>query len=164
MSMTAAERALELIGSDPRVALEHAERAAVDAQATNCAADLVTAHRAAGLALRELGELAAAEDRLRQAIRVDAAGRVSRRFEQGVGRDTARAVAEARMSLAFILLDRGRIRAALRQADRAAVALRGLPATRLATQRALFLQRAGRLDDFSRRRLRARVLAVAGLA
>ncbi|MGI5214786.1 CHAT domain-containing protein [Plantactinospora sp. CA-290183] len=62
--------------------------------------------------------------------------------DQGV-----QAGAEARMTLAFILLDRGRSRAALAQADRAAATLRGLPATRLAGQRALILQRTGRLDE-----------------
>ena len=51
------------------------------------------------------------------------------------------------MSLAFILLDRGRLRTALGLADRAVGALDGLPAVRLAAQRALILQRTGRLDE-----------------
>ena len=51
------------------------------------------------------------------------------------------------MSLAFALLERGRVKAALTEADRAAAALRGLPAVRLATQRALILQRTGQLGQ-----------------
>jgi tetratricopeptide (TPR) repeat protein len=51
------------------------------------------------------------------------------------------------MSLAFILLDRGRLRAAFAEADRAATGLDGLPAVRLACQRAVIMQRTGRLDE-----------------
>ncbi|HET8683526.1 MAG TPA: CHAT domain-containing tetratricopeptide repeat protein, partial [Micromonosporaceae bacterium] len=90
--------------------------------------------RAAGLALRELGDLIAAEARLRTAVRL--AARVG----------AAQAAAKARMSLAFVLVERGRTRAALIQADRAADALRGQPAAQLATQRAMILLRSGRLE------------------
>lgn len=51
------------------------------------------------------------------------------------------------MSLAFVLLERGQVAAALRSADAAAVGLRGVQAARLQSQRALILQRAGRLDE-----------------
>lgn len=134
---TPATRALDLVGSDPRLALEQAERAAVDARRDGDGAAASTAHRAAGLALRELGDLTAAEARLRRAVRVAV----------GAGGPVAQVAAEARMSLAFILLDRGRLRAALRQADAAASGLHGLHAARLTSQRALILQRAGRLDQ-----------------
>ncbi len=50
------------------------------------------------------------------------------------------------MSLAWVLLDRGRAGAALREAGRAAHGLTGLPAARLAAQRGLVLQRTGHLD------------------
>ncbi|MDW5325058.1 CHAT domain-containing protein [Plantactinospora sp. KLBMP9567] len=126
-----AARALDLVGADPRRALETAD-AAVRADGSDRAA-VSRAHRAAALALRELGDPAAAERRLRVAVR--SAGPV------------AEAAAEARMSLAFVLVDRGRLRAALVEADRAAAALDGLPAVRLAAQRALILQRTGRLAE-----------------
>ena len=48
------------------------------------------------------------------------------------------------MSLAFVLLERGSVTAALRQADRSAGQSQGLAAARLSTQRALILQRTGR--------------------
>ena len=51
------------------------------------------------------------------------------------------------MSLAFVLLDQGRVRAAFSVADQAAAAVTGLPAVRVACQRALILQRSGRLDE-----------------
>ncbi|HEV8559720.1 MAG TPA: CHAT domain-containing protein [Actinophytocola sp.] len=128
-----AAAALDLVGRDPRKALSEADAAVAGAQGDVAAASL--AHRAAGLALRELGDLAMAESRARIGVRVAAR------------RGAIQAAAEARMSLAFILLDRGRIRAALTEADRAAAGLTGLPAVRLACQRALILQRAGRLDE-----------------
>lgn len=129
-----AARALELVGSNPRLALDRAETAVAAAISANDAAAASMGHRAAGLALRELGDIVAAEARARRAVRLAARHRAGQ------------AEAEARMSLAFLLLDRGRTRAALAQADRAAVALRGLPALRLAAQRALILFRSGRLE------------------
>src|SRR5215470_16506856 len=131
--VTLATRALELVGSNPRLALEHADAAVAAARSAHDAAAGAIGHRAAGLALRELGDVVAAETRSRLAVRLAAGVPVVQ--------------AEARMSLAFVLLERGRTRAALAQADRAALALRGLPAARLATQRALILLRTGRLDQ-----------------
>ncbi|MFD0968092.1 CHAT domain-containing protein, partial [Plantactinospora endophytica] len=113
-------------GADPAVA---AARREGDGTAT------AIAHRAAGLALRELAELTAAERRVRAAV----AAAVRAGAEQ--------VAAQARMSLALVLLDQGRTRAALAAADRAALALRGLPAAQLKCQKALILQRTGRLDD-----------------
>jgi tetratricopeptide (TPR) repeat protein len=128
-----AAAALDLVGRDARLALAEAD--AVVAQANGDVAAVSLAHRAAGLALRGLGDLAAAEVRARTGVRV-----ASRSGAE-------QAAAEARMSLAFILLDRGRLLTALAEADRAAEALSGLPAVRLACQRALILQRTGRLDE-----------------
>lgn len=130
-----ARNALELVGSNPRLALEQAD-AAVDAALTagdRAAASM--AQRAAALALRECGDLVAAEIRMRRAVRTADRGRADQ------------AAAEARMSLAFILLEGGRVRAALANAHRAAVTLRGLSAARLACQRALILQRTGRFEQ-----------------
>ncbi|MCE6998448.1 CHAT domain-containing tetratricopeptide repeat protein [Saccharothrix sp. S26] len=134
-SMEHAAAALDLVGRDPRLALTEADAAAAEALAAGDPTALCTAHRAAGLALRGLGDLPGAEARLRTGIR--AATRAG----------AEQAAAEARMSLAFILLDRGRLRTALTEADRAAGRLTGLPAARLASQRALILQRTGRLDE-----------------
>ncbi|HEU5476188.1 MAG TPA: CHAT domain-containing protein [Actinophytocola sp.] len=130
-----AAAALDLVGRDPRLALAEADAVAIAARVERDVAAMSTAHRAAGLAHRELGDLVSAEARMRMGIRVAARSG----FTQ-IG-------AEARMSLAFILLDRGRSRSALTEADRAAGELSGLPAVRLACQRALILQRTGRLDD-----------------
>lgn len=134
-SFERAADALDLVGRDPRLALTEADAALAGADVEHNPAAAVIAHRAAGLAQRELGDLAAAEARVRLGVRVaDRHGRTQ-------------AGAEARMSLAFILLDRGRSRSALAEADRAAAELSGLPAVRLACQRALILQRTGRLDE-----------------
>jgi tetratricopeptide (TPR) repeat protein len=130
-----ADAALDLVGRDPQLALAEAEAALEAAIAEHEPAAGSRAHRAAGLALRELGNLPAAEDRLRTGV------------EHALQGGEVQAAAEARMSLAFVLLDRGRLKAALAQADHAATGLTGLPATRVACQRALILQRAGRLDE-----------------
>jgi tetratricopeptide (TPR) repeat protein len=134
-AMRRAATALDLVGRDPRLALAEADAVVAAALVKRNAAAVSTAHRAAGLAQRELGDLASAEARMRVGIRV------ASRYE------LTQASAEARMSLAFILLDRGRSRTALTEADRAAKDLSGLPAARLACQRALILQRTGRLDE-----------------
>jgi tetratricopeptide (TPR) repeat protein len=130
-----AAAALELVGRDPRLALVEADAAVLAAAAERDVAAGSMAHRAAGLALRELGNLPGAEARLRTGVRLAGQG------------GAVQAAAEARMSLAFVLLDRGRLRAALAQADHAATGLTGLPAVRVTCQRALILQRAGRLDE-----------------
>lgn len=130
-----ADRAAAIAGGDPRAALALVERAIKAAREEGRPAAEATAHRAGALALRELGDLAAAESRARIAVAVASRG------------GAVQAEAEARMILAYLLGARGRVRAALSQADRAAAALEGLPAARLASQRALILQEAGRLDE-----------------
>ena len=132
---TRAAVALDLVGRDPRQALTEADLTVAGALAESDIAAAATAHRAAGLALRELGDLVAAETRVRAGVRL------------ATRRGATQAAAEARMSLAFILLDRGKLRTALTEADRAASGLTGLPAVRLTCQRALIMQRTGRLDD-----------------
>jgi tetratricopeptide (TPR) repeat protein len=132
-SVERAEFALELVGRDPRLALAEADAVVEVSAREHDVVALSRAHRAAGLALRELGDLPTAEARLRAAVR--RAGHV------------VEVAAEARMSLAFILLDRGRLPAALGEADRAAAGVTGIAAVRVACQRALILQRTGRLDD-----------------
>lgn len=93
------------------------------------------AWRAHGTAARDLGRLAEAMASLRTAIR---------RAER---HGAAVAAAEARMSLAYVLMEKGSTRAALAQADRAAQGLKGLPAARVLMQRALILQRSGRTTE-----------------
>lgn len=140
----AAERALTLVGADPHAALTAADSvvAACPRPRTSDALRAVsTAHRAAGLALTSVGELLSGERRLRRAITV---------AERG---DDAERAAEARMSLAYVLLERGRSRAALSSVDHASAVLTGVPAARVRTTRALVLQRCGRtreaLDDYA---------------
>lgn len=135
-ALSLAEAALELVGSDPRAALARADEAGVLARSEDSAAAGAVSQRAAGLALRELGDLVTAEARSADAVRIAEEDATLPRIE-----------AEARMSLAFVLLERGKVRRALGEADRAAGALRGLPAARLASQRALILQRTGQLEE-----------------
>jgi tetratricopeptide (TPR) repeat protein len=136
--VSVAERAdavLAMVGRDPRLALREADAVVAAALAVRDVAAASRAHRAAGLALREQGDLPAAQARLRTGVELAARG------------GATQAAAEARMSLAFVLVDRGRLRAALAEADRAADGLTGLPAVRVATQRALILHRTGRLEQ-----------------
>ncbi|GAA3733638.1 CHAT domain-containing protein [Plantactinospora mayteni] len=130
-----ADEALELVGRDPRTALTSADAAVLAARREGDGVAVAVAHRAAGLALRELNDLGAAQRRARAAV----AAAVRAGAEQ--------VAAQARMSLALVLLDQGRTRAALAAADRAALALRGLPAAQLKCQKALILQRTGRLEE-----------------
>jgi hypothetical protein len=130
-----AETALELVSADPVRAAEQARRAL---ELARCHGDLPAqsmAHRALGLAARELGDLATALRALNTAIRVAA--------EAGLDVPAG----QARMSRAFVLLSQGRITDALLDAEASAVNLRGLDRARLLAQRGLILQRAGRLDE-----------------
>ena len=129
-----AQRALDLVGTDPREALRQADDVLTMARPRDSPEAVSTAQRAAALALKEMGDLASAEQRLRSGLR-STAGR------------SARGEAQARMSLAFILLERGHTRAALGQADRAAAGLSGVDGARLLGQRALVLQRAGHTNQ-----------------
>ncbi len=131
----AAAAALDHVGTDPHQALSMADEALALARRRRDTAAQSTAHRAAGLALRAVGDLTQASARARLAVRAG--------HRSGV----PQVEAEARMSLAFVLLVQGRVKSALAEADAAAGALQGVPAARLACQRALILQRAGRMDE-----------------
>jgi tetratricopeptide (TPR) repeat protein len=130
-----ADEALRLVGTDPRRAQRVALAAVAHARAERDWPAEARAWRAHGTAARDLGRLAEAMTSLRTAIR---------RAER---HGAAAAAAEARMSLAYVLWEKGSTRAALAQADRAAQELRGLPAARVLMQRALILQRSGRTAE-----------------
>ncbi|KQX66591.1 CHAT domain-containing protein [Angustibacter sp. Root456] len=130
-----AEQAMELVGSDPLAAIEHAQRALAAARGPQQAPTRTLAWRAVGLAARARGDLAHADDALRRAVRAAT-----------LAGDRA-AAAEAQMTRSFVLLDQGRAALALRLSARAASDLEGLAAARLQAQRALILQRCGRLTD-----------------
>jgi tetratricopeptide (TPR) repeat protein len=92
------------------------------------------AYRALGLAAHSLNDLDGALRALNSAVRVA--------HSAGLPGPAA----EARMSRAFILQARGRIPAALRDADAAVASMQGLDRARALSQQALILQRAGQLD------------------
>src|SRR5947208_2565261 len=130
-----AEEANRLVGVAPRRALRVAQDAARAAWATGDPAAESQALRAQGRALRELSRLEEATEALRRSVR---------RAEAG---GAAFAAGEARMSLAFVLLERGQTRQALAQAERAADGLRGVPAAHVVMQRGLLYQHCGRTTE-----------------
>ncbi|MDI1463774.1 CHAT domain-containing tetratricopeptide repeat protein [Catellatospora sp. KI3] len=89
-----------------------------------------TSLRILGLAARELQEPALAATRLRRSI--------------AVAREHPQLAAESRMSLALVLNDLGRPRAALREIDQALLVLEGLPLARARMQHGILLRRLGR--------------------
>jgi tetratricopeptide (TPR) repeat protein len=129
-----AARALDLVGEDPAAAMALAEHALVLARRQRDGAATTTALRAQGLAARATGELAVAEERLRRAVRL------------ALRRGDGHSAAEARMTLSFVLLDAGQVRAALRQSGLASTVLDGVEGARLLAQHGLILQRCGRSD------------------
>jgi tetratricopeptide (TPR) repeat protein len=137
-----ADTALGLVGTDPRRARRLAADAVAAARREGDRAAESRAHRAAGLAALTVGQLDDALSALRTAVR------------RGERSGVRLAAAEARMSLAYVLLERGAADAALAEADRAGAGLRGPAAGRILGQRALLLQRAGRtreaLDTYRR--------------
>lgn len=129
-----AARALDLVGEDPAAAMALAEDALVLARRQRDGAATTTALRAQGLAARATGELAVAEEKLRRAVRL------------ALRRGDDHSAAEARMTLSFVLLDAGRVRAALRQSGLASTVLDGVEGARLLAQHGLILQRCGRRE------------------
>jgi tetratricopeptide (TPR) repeat protein len=130
-----AAEALRLVLAEPRRARTLAERAlrrALDDGDDDAAS---TAERALGLAAKEVRDVDRAVEHYRRAIAIAERARLDVR------------AAEARMSLSLALTYRGQARQGLREADRAARVLRGEEAARLQMQRALILQRLGRLDE-----------------
>jgi tetratricopeptide (TPR) repeat protein len=135
----AAQAALDLVPADPRRARTEAASALRIArheqEPTARQAARSVAYRALGLAAHELGDAYGALRALHSAVRVaDAA-------------ELAGHAAQARMSRAFILLSRGRLQAALRDADAAVASMQGVDRARALAQQALILQRAGHLDQ-----------------
>lgn len=129
------EALIDHVGVDPAEALDRADeivRATPHPHDDDEVRRVVGAHRAAALALRATGRPVEARGRVETAIRIaDRAG-------------LPRLAAEARVTAAFVLLELGRIRAALSATDEALAVLRGAPAARARGMRALVLQRAGR--------------------
>jgi tetratricopeptide (TPR) repeat protein len=128
-----AAEALRLAHAEPRRAWTLAQHAL--AEAAGDPAVCALAEQALGLAAKELNRLDEAVRHLQLAVRA------GRRLP------ATTTAAEARLDLAFVLAHKGDTRRALREADRAAEGLRGLPAARLQMRRAAVLQRLGRFDE-----------------
>ena len=128
-----ADEAIRLATADARAA----RRLAAEALAA-ASDDLETrsvAERALGLAAIELGDADAAVAHLRRSVAFASEGGL--RVRTG----------EARMSLSWALTLQGTVGEALVEAERAVPALEGAARARMQAQRALILQRLGRLDD-----------------
>src|SRR3954451_2033098 len=125
--------AVDLAFSDPA----QGRRLAADAirDATGDPEPVAVAERATGMALTSLGRLAQAESHLRGAIDVAERGRLPVR------------AAEARGSMAYLLVLLGRSAEALAAVEQAAPALSGVPAARVQMLRGLVLYELGRFRD-----------------
>src|SRR5690349_20427544 len=130
---TLAQRALDLVPTDPRRARATAE--SVLAAPSADPQQQVIARRALGLATRELHDAASAAGHLRRAVAL------------AERRGLDRLAAEARMSLALVLDDLGRQGEALRAIEEALAVLTGLPQARARMQQAIILHRMGRDAD-----------------
>jgi CHAT domain-containing protein len=129
-----AAEALRLVGIDAGLADVKAVAAIAAARAAREPSAESTAWRARGLAARETEQLELAEQHLRTAVRVGR--RAGKRY-----------VAEARMSLALVLLGRGELLSARRLARLAVAALSGGEQARARVQLALIEQRSGALRE-----------------
>lgn len=137
-AMTAAalaEEAHRLIGVAPRRALRLADEAVQAAATTHDLTSKAQALRARGRAQRELGDLDEALRSLRQAVRIAEAGQ------------SATVASQSRMTLAYVLLERGHTARALRHAIAAAEGLRGLEAAHALMQVGLVYQRCGKAAE-----------------
>ncbi|HEY2832507.1 MAG TPA: hypothetical protein VGJ14_08790, partial [Sporichthyaceae bacterium] len=130
-ALTAAETAIALVSDDPAAAARVA-RAVVASDAP--AEARVVALRALGLARAETDDLTEAARTLRSAVTL------ARRHSLP-GRE-----AQARLSLAGVLVRRGDTDAALRQLDAAALVAGRVDAVRVAAQRGLVLSRTGHYE------------------
>jgi len=130
-----AAEAIALVLASPRRARALADSARALASQEHDPGGVSMAERALGLAATRLGDYDAAVGHLRSSIRI----------AERAGLDVRGA--EARMSLSLVLAYRGDMRQGLREADRAAEILHGEERARLEMQRALILQRLGRLDE-----------------
>jgi tetratricopeptide (TPR) repeat protein len=131
---TIAQEALRLVGVDSERSRELATKVVTGPRRRGDAADVVTAWRALGLVARDKGDLGLAESCLRKAVTVG----------RRAGPDS---VAEARMTLAFVLLERGEMVAARRLARGAVQVLSGREQARARVQLALVEQRTGALQE-----------------
>jgi len=134
--LAAAEEALQLAQVEPerarRLALTVLAPSSTDGDASEAAA---MAERALGLVARELDDMASATAHLRRSVEIATSAGLPLR------------AAQARMSLSLTLAYAGHSEEALRQAELAAPALPPADRGRLEQQRALILQRLGRLDE-----------------
>jgi hypothetical protein len=131
--VVAAETAVLRSVVDPQQALHAGRTVLAAARAVDCAEAAVVALRAMALAARELGDLDAAEDHLRQAI--DTPGATRQRLSQ------------ARLSLVTVRTERGHPLQALRIAALAWAYLSPLDRAKLDTQRAVALAHLGRYQE-----------------
>ncbi|MCG5219577.1 CHAT domain-containing protein [Streptosporangium sp. KLBMP 9127] len=128
-----AEYAVLLCGVDPARAWERARQALEMAATAGCLEAEVVARRALGLAARELGDLALAEEELRRSA--------------AEARRLPRRAAQARLSLVTVRTELGHPVEALRIADTAEPYLCSVERAKLCSQRAVALMRLGRNDE-----------------
>lgn len=133
--LATAQDLLTLAQTDPRLAKRRAGTFVADPTVRHHREAFAVAERALGMAARELNDLRGAEHHLRRSVEIAAAAGLPARS------------AEARVHLSVALLLQGNTKDALRQATRAAGALRGAEGARLQMLRALVLQRLGHLDE-----------------
>lgn len=130
-----AQQALDAVQRRPREAIAIAQRVLARPVTGD---ERATAHRAIGLALRELNDLPGSVRQLRRSVRV-------------ADRDGSPQVAAlARMSLGYALASAGRNEAALRAVSAALERLTGADAGRARMQRGVVLQYRGRYDEATR--------------
>jgi len=130
-----AYEALRLVQIAPAQSLRLAREAVCAAQARHDPTAQAVAERALGLAWTYVGDLDEAIPHLRSSV---ALGRRAR---------SAVLVAEARMSLAFVLGRRGHVRHALREVEAALAGTDGVVRARVLVQRAAIHQQLGRPDE-----------------
>jgi tetratricopeptide (TPR) repeat protein len=130
-----AREALRLADADPGQSATLAAAVAEQAKAAGDVAATAIAERALGLAALHLDDAATAMAHLRAAVTL---GRRARSLSL---------VAEARMTLAYVLNGQGRPRQALREIDAAIQALHGVERARAEAQRGAILQLLGRFDE-----------------
>jgi tetratricopeptide (TPR) repeat protein len=130
-----AREALRLAEDDPRRSIALADAVARRARAKRDLSAAAVAERALGLAAFHVDDPDTAIRHLRQAM--------------VLGRHAAAPVlvAEARMTLAWVLTARGRPQQGLRESDLAVAGLRGVERARARAQRGVILYQLGRQDD-----------------
>jgi tetratricopeptide (TPR) repeat protein len=133
--LAAAEQAMLVADRDPVQALPLAEQAARRAHRQSNPTAAAIAERAWGHALLHCGQLDDAIRHLRRSVGC------------GMEAGSPALAAEARLKLAFAILQRGRPRAALAEIDLTLLHLTGAAAARARAQRAIILHVIGRLDE-----------------